>query len=268
MTEKEPEKMASDSNAVPHIVLVDGSERDRIELAERIRAEGYRVTEANSGQEALNILAREAVDLLLTDLLLQDVNGWDLLDKVKEAFPYIHGVVATGSITEHGKAILESHKTDGYLIKPVQERPLQIILRALLSPGNLDRPADVVVVDIDEKTLQTIDTALAACGIFAKSFTSVHKAMLYIWSAPPDLVIAEVTIGEESGFTLCEEIRSTKKLPPIPIVLMSDYASNDMVSRAIDLRINSVLTKPLQVELLQERVLKILRRARLIPGTN
>ena len=92
----------SDTNPsdLPHVVLVDGNDRERSELAEQVRAEEYRVTEADGGREALDILSAESVDLVLTDILLADIGGWDLLDKVKEAFPYVHGVVMTGSITD------------------------------------------------------------------------------------------------------------------------------------------------------------------------
>ena len=185
---------------VPHVVLVDGNDRERSELAELIRAEEYRVTEADNGRKALEALGRDAVDLVLAELLLEDMSGWDLLAKFKEAFPYVHGVVTTGSITEHGEAILKDYKADGYLIKPVQQRPMQILMRALLSPGNLDRPARVVAVDIDAEVLQTIDEVLGARGIYVTPFASVRKAMQHIWNEPPDLVLTEVAVGEESGF--------------------------------------------------------------------
>lgn len=265
MTNSEESDNTTPEPIVPHIALVDGNERDRAELAALIRTEAYRVTEAGNAGETFDILAREAVDLVLTELLLEDMGGWDLMDKVKQAFPYIHGVVTTKSITEHGEAILKSHKADGYLIKPVRQRPMQIILRALLSPGNLDCPANVVAVDVDTLALQTIDGALAARGITVTAFTSVRKAMIHIWNEPPDLVITEVSVGDESGFNLCEEIRSTVKLPPIPIILSSDDASLETVGKAIGQRVNGFLAKPLQGEILAERVLRLLRHIRLNP---
>jgi CheY-like chemotaxis protein len=250
---------------LPHVVLVDGNDTERSELAEQVRAEEYRVTEADGGRKALDILSADSVDLVLTEILLADIGGWDLLDKVKEAFPYVHGVVMTRSITDHGETILKSHQADGYLIKPVQQRPLQILLRALLSPGNLDRPAGVVAVDTDAAVLQTIDAVLGQRGIFVTPFTSVRKAMQHIWHEPPDLLLTEVTVGAESGFDLCEEIRSTRKLPPIPIILVSDDASPTTVGRAINQRVNGFLAKPLQSEILAERVLRLLRHVRLNP---
>ena len=247
--------------AICHIVVVDDEERERETLADLVRGEGYRVTEAGGGQEALVALGTEPVDLVLTELIMADIDGWELLDRAKKIYPQTHVVVITGNITEQGEALLASRKADGYLVKPVQKRPLQILLRALLAPGNLDRAAEVVAVSGDQAMLQLIDETLAERGVSVRSISDVRKAVAAIWHDPPDLVLTELAIGRESGFDLCERIRSSLQIPPLPILLLAGQSSQESVRRAVQLRVNGILLTPFASDDLVERVFKLMRQA-------
>ena len=242
------------------IIVVDEDEVTRGRLVTLASDEGYRVTAVGNGQEALDALEVEAVDLVVTELFMSDVDGWQLLDQIKTSHPLTHVVVTTDNITEQGEALLDSREADGYLLKPVQRRPLQILFRALLAPGNLDRAADVVVVSSEQEVLRSIDEALAERGVSVRIFGKVAKAVPNIWNNPPDLALIDARIGHDSGFKLCERIRASLQIPPIPILLLADSSSPDDVRRAVQLRVNGMLLKPFTTENLIERVFKLLRR--------
>ena len=241
------------------VIIVDEDEQTRGRLAALAGEEGYRIKAVGSGREALDVLEVEAVDLVVTELFMTDVDGWELLDQIKDRHPLTHVVVTTANITEQGAALLDTRKADGYLVKPVQKRPLQILFRALLAPGNLDRAADVVVVSADQELLQSIDKSLAERGVSVRIFGKVGTAVPDIWNDPPDLALIDTRIGRDSGFKLCERIRSSLQIPPIPILLLSDGSSPDEVHRAVRLRIDGMLLKPFSTENLIERVFKLLR---------
>ena len=246
---------------ISHVLVVDDDQDTCKKLVELVNGEGYRVSEAGGGQEALDILAAEPVDLVVTELFMTDVDGWELLDRAKEAYPQTHVVVVTGNITEQGEALLKSRQADGYLIKPVQKRPLQILCRALLVPNNLDRMAEAVVVSADSAMLQLVDETLAERGIAVRSFTDMRKAAGDIWEDPPDVVLTESRVGRESGFDLCETIRSSLQIPPLPILLLAEQPSRADVKRAVQLRVNGLLAMPFTPEELIERVFKLLRQS-------
>jgi CheY-like chemotaxis protein len=65
------------------VVLVDDLSYVREALAELLRSAGYEVTPAASGQEALAALEREGADLVLTDLHMPDMSGWDLVREIR-----------------------------------------------------------------------------------------------------------------------------------------------------------------------------------------
>ena len=242
------------------VLVVDDSDAERQALHELIEAEGYKVISLGGGREALEYVQDTRVDLIVTELQMRDIDGWDLLDAVKKKHPDIHVVATTGSISEQGEALLKSRKADGYLVKPVKQRPLQILLRALLSPDNLDRLSEVLAVSADATSLELIDEALGDRGIYVRPFNHVRRALANIWNDPPDLIVTDLKVGKEDGFELVRQVRSTKKIPFIPIVVATADPSKQQITQAVQLRVNGVLTKPLGKEILCDRTLKLLRQ--------
>ena len=68
------------------ILVVDDEQLIRWSLAERLRADGYHVIEAPTGQEALDRIA-DGVDLVLLDYKLPDIDGVTVLRQIKEQDP-------------------------------------------------------------------------------------------------------------------------------------------------------------------------------------
>jgi CheY-like chemotaxis protein len=65
-------------NARGEVLLVDDDSSFRLILGEVLKAEGFTIREAANGVEALESLRRRATDLILTDLMMPVMNGWDL----------------------------------------------------------------------------------------------------------------------------------------------------------------------------------------------
>jgi len=74
----------SGSDYGPRLLLCDDSPVERLALAHYLRREGYNVDEAGDGESALEQLKARQVDLLLLDLEMPDVDGFDVLNYVRE----------------------------------------------------------------------------------------------------------------------------------------------------------------------------------------
>jgi two-component system response regulator FlrC len=80
------------------ILVVDDEEGIRTFLAEALELDGHAVTQARDGRDALRILAREGFDLLLTDLNMPQVDGLELVRRVRADSPDMEVIV----VTAHG----------------------------------------------------------------------------------------------------------------------------------------------------------------------
>jgi CheY-like chemotaxis protein len=107
---------------VRSILLVEDDDDIRVDLADLLRGEGYEVSTACNGQEALEWLREHShqVGLILLDLMMPVMNGWDFRARQLEepALISIPTVLLSGAgdVARHALAL----KTAGYLIKPLR----------------------------------------------------------------------------------------------------------------------------------------------------
>jgi DNA-binding response OmpR family regulator len=253
-------KDAAAHSGAYHVVVVDDSKKERQQLARIVEAAGFRTSQTESGRGALDILKRERVDLIATELFMGDIDGWELLEQTKKKYPQTHVVVTTGSVSNHGERLLRSRRADGYLVKPIEAEDARVLLNALLLPDNLDRVAEVVVVEPDTTTLARIEQALAARGLEVYACDNVREASARARYEMPDLLITELALGDESGLDLCCELRSEAATARLPILVLTADASPENVKKAIGLRVNGFMVEPFSERELADRAIKILRQ--------
>lgn len=117
------------------ILIADDSPTMRAMLVSTIEAVGdYRIVEASSGFEALRLLPREKVDLILTDINMPDINGLELISYLRNNENYLAIPVIIIS-TEGSQKDIDKGKSLGaneYLIKPIDHTRLQALISSYL----------------------------------------------------------------------------------------------------------------------------------------
>jgi len=114
------------------ILVVDDDEAMRRNLARFFRKEGYQVSTANGGYTALDRLSEVSHDLVLSDLVMCDMDGLELLSQIKKRFPGIEVILLTGyaSIQTAIKAV--KNGAYHYLEKPIRrDETLQLARQAI-----------------------------------------------------------------------------------------------------------------------------------------
>ena len=120
------------SSETGKILVVDDQADMRDLLSDVLESEGYRVGTAESGEKALEVLAHEQYDLVLSDLRMKGMLGTTLLSEIKHRYPDVGVILMTafGTIETAIEAI-KGGATD-YLIKPVKtEDVLRVVGRAV-----------------------------------------------------------------------------------------------------------------------------------------
>jgi excisionase family DNA binding protein len=110
----------------PLVLIVDDDERLREYVRVNLEAEGYVVREAGSAEEGLAALEEESPDLILLDVMMPKVDGWEMLQRVQEK----HGVgsvpviMFSGKVDERSASEAESRGAQGFIGKPFDPRAL------------------------------------------------------------------------------------------------------------------------------------------------
>jgi two-component system response regulator PilR (NtrC family) len=103
-----------------HLLLVDDEAAFRDAIAERLQETGFTVTQAGTGEEAVDRLNQFAFDVLVTDLRLPGVDGRAVLDEALARYPEIIAVVITGFGTVREAVEITRRGAEGFITKPFQ----------------------------------------------------------------------------------------------------------------------------------------------------
>jgi DNA-binding NtrC family response regulator len=121
----------------PVILLAEDDTRTREGLSRAITREGYRALAAANGAEALAVLNKEPVDLLLTDLRMPGIDGLTLLERVRVEFPATVVVILTGYATVDIAVQAMRNGAYDFLTKPVQLEKLEVLVKQALEARRL-----------------------------------------------------------------------------------------------------------------------------------
>jgi two-component system, cell cycle response regulator len=121
--------------AVPGRILVVDDNQDNIEIiATRLRFRGYEILEASDGTEALRLVREKAPDLLLLDVMLPDIDGYEISRRIKGAtdLPFIPIILVTARDSTQDKVAGLDAGADDYLTKPINFPELEARVRSML----------------------------------------------------------------------------------------------------------------------------------------
>lgn len=135
------------------ILIIDDEYLVRKTLSYHLQKEGFDILEAETGADAIDLLASHDIDLVICDLKLPDIDGTALIKKIKEINKLLSIIVSSGCIN---REILNSAMENGasdYLEKPyLKEKLLSIIHKILSQEQEIEQPINVSTSSLNFKT--------------------------------------------------------------------------------------------------------------------
>lgn len=114
-------------------ILIIEDDRSLLDsLATLLRGEGWRVDTAMTGREALTKSKKGLYHVAIIDIRLPDVEGTDLLDKLRETVPHTRKIILTGYPDLENAVKALNRGADMYLIKPIESEKLLNIIKGQL----------------------------------------------------------------------------------------------------------------------------------------
>jgi DNA-binding response OmpR family regulator len=135
----------------PRILVVDDDEQSRALVRVALERESFSVIEASDGVEALDLIASEAPDLVVLDVNLPSMGGFDVLTRLRIAHA-VPVIMVTGRDGETDRVLGLELGADDYVVKPFAPRELTSRVRAILrrsSPASSEEHLDFVGLHID-----------------------------------------------------------------------------------------------------------------------
>ena len=156
----------TDSAARPRILVVDDEENLCAFMKLMLAKEGYDVTTTVSATEALELLSDDGMDLVFTDLMMPEMNGLEMVRKLRELRPEMECVVMTAYASVDSAIEALKLGAADYITKPFNLEELKIIVRQLLSRRRMEEENKRLHAELGDRT--TLDRFIGTSASVAQ----------------------------------------------------------------------------------------------------
>src|SRR5476649_2693340 len=272
------------------VLVVDDVPANVKLLEARLSAEYFDVATALSGAEALALCERAECDIVLLDVMMPDMDGFEVCRKLKSN-PSTHHipVVMVTALDQPSDRVkgLEAG-ADDFLTKPVTDVALvsrvrslarlkmvtdELRMRALTSKEigiqsperaaveETGRNGKILIVDDRKNSYERIVTTLSAEHTVHVE-ADPNEALFHAADGNYDLVLVSLSLQNFDGLRLCSQIRSLERTRNVPILAIAEADNNARLVRGLEIGVNDYLIRPIDKNEMLARVRTQIKKKR------
>ncbi|ODA68366.1 Response regulator PleD [Methyloligella halotolerans] len=274
------------------ILVVDDIDTNVKLLEARLTADYFEVACAYSGPEALQICARERIDIVLLDVMMPGMDGFEVCRRLKAEPRSQHIPVIMITALDQPADKLQGLEAgaDDFLTKPVDDVALitrvknlarlkmltdEMLMRAstgsqmgmsAIGESELQQLSDsgkiLLVEDRPSAAERIIEALKPHYNVELESDPS--RALLELPDAGYDLMIVSLGLQHADGLRLCSQVRSLDRTRHLPILIIVEEGENARLLRGLDIGVNDYITRPIDPAELLARVRTQIKRKRYV----
>jgi two-component system cell cycle response regulator len=272
------------------VLVVDDIPANVKLLEARLAAEYFDVITAMNGVDALSICERAECDVVLLDVMMPDMDGFEVCKRLKSnpATHHIPVIMVTALDQPSDRVRGLQSGADEFLTKPVSDIALiarvrslarlkmmtdELRLRAVTSRDiGIESPeretvsdaglhGKILVVDDRPTSAERIHEMLRATHAVDIE-TDPNEALFHAAEGNYDLVVVSLGLENFDGLRLCSQIRSLERTRNVSILAVADAENNTRLVRGLEIGVNDYLTRPIDANELMARVRTQIRKKR------
>jgi two-component system cell cycle response regulator len=271
-------------------VLVVDDILSNVKLLEaKLSAEYFEVATASNGLEALAKMEEHLPDIVLLDVMMPGMDGFEVARRIKNnpAMAHVPVVMVTALDQPSDRVAGLEAGADDFLTKPVDDAALFSRVRSLVrlkvmtdelrmrettgqSMGLLD-PAQtlidaqpsgrILVIEDRPESVAWFQSALAPVNEVS-AVDSFEEAVVRVRGGDYDLIVVSLGLRGFDGLRLCSQLRSLPEGRNVPILVLVSEGDRRKLNQALEMGVNDYLTRPVDKNELIARVRTNLRRKR------
>jgi two-component system cell cycle response regulator len=272
------------------VLIVDDIPTNVRLLEARLSAEYYDVVTASSGPQALAICESQDIDIVLLDVMMPDMDGFEVCERLKKNPKTQHVPVLMVTALDQTSDRVRGLEVgaDDFLTKPVDDVQLMARVKSLVRLKSLTdelraraMTGQQIAIEDALRAMDTINTAGGSVLIIDTDARHAERIKSYITPehdvdillTPADavfqvtgkqyeLALVSMALSEFDPLRVCSQMRTLEHTRNLPIILMAEDADKPRVVRALDLGVNDFISRPVERNELAARVRTQIRRHR------
>jgi len=247
---------------VKKILYVDDVSLHLLSLKARFQGL-YEIYPAQNYEKMIDILERFPIDLILLDIHMPEIDGFETIKKLKSNPVYKKIPVIFLTSLKERKSCIEGIRlgAEDYITKPFTNEELTAVIEYQFSEDmkKLNKPV-ILAIDDNPSILQSINAILSDNYIVYTVPEVRTDSMLkeILKKMVPDLFMLDYLMPALSGFDLIPMIRKIPDHEETPIVILTSESSTDSVTAAISLGAIDFITKPIIAPVLKGHMKRLL----------
>src|SRR6476646_6441538 len=272
------------------VLVVDDVDANVKLLEARLTADYFEVRTARSGREALEICANERADVVLLDVMMPGMDGFEVCRRLKAETRTRHIPVIMVTALDQPADRVRGFEAgaDDFLTKPVNDVALvkrvrnlarlkmltdEMLMRAsteeqLGFAGDLHKPFDqvarggrILLVEDNDSSYRRIQDALRGEFELARE-ADPASALLRLPDGDFDLIIVSLSLRDADGLRLCSQVRSLDRARHLPLLIIVEPGDDAPLLKGLDMAVNDYVVRPIDPNELLARVRTQLKRKR------
>jgi len=253
-----------------NILIIDDNPINCTIVEKMLSSENIKIKLANSGKEGIELLEIQDFDLLLLDIDMPEMDGFEVLEKIQKN-KYIKDIktILFSSIDLDDKIkTISKFGIKQYLIKPVKRNELLNTIdllfdmktkikskkddRMIVEKKDIKKEATILIVEDNEINAKATSLLLKTKNYNTIIVPNGQEALDFLKTTKVDLILMDIQMPVLNGYETTEIIRTTDK--DVPIIAFTAYAIKEDREKFLEIGMNDYISKPAKAKVLFETI--------------
>jgi PAS domain S-box-containing protein len=243
-----------------YILIVEDSKTQAGQLEAILKPLGYPISIAYNAKDALSYLKQKRPALVIADILMPEMNGYQLCSLIKSDEKYSDIPVMLLTQLSDPKEVIKGLESgaDDFISKPYNEELLLTRIKMILSirakEEVVKKKINILVVEDSPTQAEQLKYLLEEHGYDVSTAGNGKDGLESARKSKPDLVVADILMPVMDGYTMAYEIKRDEALKKIPIILITSLMEKKDIVRKASVVADGFFTKPYDDEYLLTKI--------------
>src|SRR3990172_275555 len=247
-------------NTNGYILIVEDSKTQAGQLEAILKPLGYSISIAYTGKDALTHLKEKKPVLVIADILMPEMDGYQVCRQIKSDEKYRDVPVILLTQLSDPKEVIKGLESgaDDFISKPYNEELLLTRISTILNIKKrediINKKLNILVVEDSPTQAEQLRYMLEEQGYGVVTAGNGREGLEAARRIKPTLIIADILMPVMDGYEMASEIRRDESLKKTPIILITSLQDKKDIVRKASVIADGFFTKPYDEQYLQEKI--------------